>query len=1184
MKKVQKASFITVLIIGLILSSLGQTGTIYATSQPESTQKSYEDALKKLGFKGSSTQSVSTSKEEQDVFNDDLLVIKYKKGIPSSEHQKMGAKLVKKVSSLQYDIVKVTDKKNLEKVAANYLKREDILSVSKSAKISKLAVPDQKRSSMYHLDTLKIDDAAKIAGKNKVKVAVVDTGIDTSHPELKNKITYNYNVMNPLKKGAPDLHGTHVAGIIAAEKNNEVGGYGVNPNVSILSIDVFNRSMFSSDYTVAEGILEAVKQKAQVINLSLGSTYASPIIEDAINKAIEANITVVAAAGNSGANMLEYPASFNGVISVGATNSENKLADFSTYGPAVDVVAPGEDIYSSAFDVDKGATYMELDGTSMASPVVAGTVSLLLSKNPKLTPNQIQYILNKTATDLGSKGYDTTYGFGLINPINALKYDSKNLPSVEKIKEDQLLEKAKKIEVAPSSVQKGAITKLYQTDWYQFSTNENEYFQLNVKPTNKSNDYKYEIYFFPEGETETAAEHVIVNDVTEGLEEGSLYKAPGAGTIVIGVKDALKKYNETAKQTYTLNVSKQTELKDDGLTEENMLQLTGFPFTSGDLFFTEEQVFEEVTEPTELTEEVPTEETSTEEEEQPVEEIISGDSDYFTFTVPENTENTETYKFSTTGVTGIDATLNLYMVEKFEIDGEVIEEKILYDSSNSQGFGKGETLSFNGQPGATYILEVTNNPFSDELMFLLMGEELDLTRSFSSSIPYHVTVEKNTLPADEDQFPEAPFDYSEEVTEEVFEQAVKTKEIARNSILDELLALIEEEEDYYGLIPEIALPYPVGETKTGHFQYSGDEDWYALALDKSGLYEFSYNSKGAEAGIEIYQQDAISGDFSQVATNAVYDINGQSQLEKINVGLKSDQVYYIKLADPMYRPNLDAYTFSTKFIADAPKDNQESNDIYADAKALKEGTVTGNFASEQDLDMFYYKATKSGIYGYHVNPLKNTNSSNLPKETQRKIDPVVFVIEDTDGDKELDVEEEGKMTITDSGFSGDEERGSFNAVKDKGYFVVTFDYYGTSSFQNYNLTFASSAKVDEDKGSVIKKNVPSKPISLNADKKGNLSGTGYMNVSSNKGDVDYYKLVIKDQKQKYKVKLQLPKDLDGVIALYEANGKQLLNKDHYGLGDSEDFYINLKKGTYYFKVEDANGTASISPYQLTLTK
>jgi len=1162
MRTFQKAS-IMLFIVALIFSSFSQSKVSYATSEPMQTQKNYGETLEKLGFKSSSLQSLPTSKDEEEVFYNNLLVIKYKKGISSKSHQKMGTTLVRKVSKLQYDVVQVTNKKDLDKIAADYLKRDDVLSVTKSAKIKQLGLPDQKKSSMYHLDNLKVDDATKLAGKSKVKVAVVDTGIDANHPELKNKIVYNYNVLDPLKKGAADLHGTHVAGIIAAEKNNEIGGYGVNPNVQIVSIDVFNRSFFSSDYTVAEGILEAIKQKVQVINLSLGSTYASPIIKEAIDKAIEANITVVAAAGNSSSEMLEYPASFNGVISVGATNKQNKLAEFSTFGPSVDVVAPGEDIYSTAYEAGRGSSFAKLDGTSMASPVVAGTVSLLLSKNPKLTPQQVQYILNKTATDLGSKGYDTTYGFGLVNPVNALKYDPAKLPTFEKVKENQLIEKAKKIEVEKESVQKGAITKLYQTDWYQFSVNENEYVQLNLLPTKKTYDYEYELFFFPNGETETAAEHVTVNDVTVGGEEGSLYKAPQAGTVVIGVRDALKKYMESAKQTYALTILKTEELQDDGLTEENMKTITQFPFTSEDLYFTEETPDKEAQVDGEL----------------PVENLNLGDSDFFTFNIPVNSESTETYKVKSTGVPGIDQTINLYLIEKYDIEGEVIEEKVLYDSINQNGFGQGETISFNGYPGATFVFEVTNNPLSEFFMWDYFWQELDLNRSFSSAIPYKVTVEKSVLPADEDQFPEGSYDYSEEVTEEYVEQAVKTKDTIRNGILEDLLASLSEEDNYFSLIPDIAMPYSVDEEAKGFFQYSGDEDWYSVQLEKTGVYEIS--NKGVQTGIEIYRQDPDTGDFSMIASNVYFDMFRESVLEKFNVSLKADQTYYIKLSDPMYRPNINEYTFSAKFVTDAPLDPQESNDLYAEATELKEGKVTGNFSTEQDLDIFYFTPAKNGVYGYHVEPVDTKYSSNVPKEMKRELDPVVFVIEDTDGDKELDVEEEGKLIITDSGFSGDEERGSFNGSKGKGYFVVLFDYYGTSSFQNYTFTFASGNKVDEDKGSVIKNNVPSKPISLKADKKGKLIGKGYMNASNQKGDVDFFKLVISDKAKKYKVKLDVPSDLDGVVSLYEANGKQLLKKDLYGLGDSEEFYVNLKKGTYFFKVEDRKGTASISPYQLT---
>ena len=123
------------------------------------------------------------------------------------------------------------------------------------------------------------------------------------HPELKGKLLPSYNAVNPMNQGTPDFHGTHVTGIIAGNKNNGIGGFGVNPNVSILPIDVFDRGYGAYDYAIADGILHAVEKGAKVINMSLGGPMKSPVIEEAIKKALDKNITIVAATGNDGLTM-----------------------------------------------------------------------------------------------------------------------------------------------------------------------------------------------------------------------------------------------------------------------------------------------------------------------------------------------------------------------------------------------------------------------------------------------------------------------------------------------------------------------------------------------------------------------------------------------------------------------------------------------------------------------------------------------------------------------------------------------------------------------------------------------------------------------------------------------------------------------------------------------------------------
>ncbi|MEK7513084.1 MAG: S8 family peptidase, partial [Patescibacteria group bacterium] len=256
-----------------------------------------------------------------------------------------------------------------------------------------------------------------------IKVAVVDTGISTSHPDLKANVKGGYNAIRPSRGWNDDNgHGSHVAGIIAA-LNNTQGVVGVGPAIDLYAVKVLNAggSGYTSD--VIEGIDWAVQHGAQVINLSLGSSQGTQSLHDAVTAARSAGVVVVAAAGNSGGAVI-YPAAYPEVIAVSATDQNNNLASFSSRGPEVDLAAPGVSVYSTY----KSKSYATLSGTSMASPHVAGTAALVLNTavgsydqngNGTWDPTEIQAKLQTTATDLGAPGFDTLFGWGLINAFAA---------------------------------------------------------------------------------------------------------------------------------------------------------------------------------------------------------------------------------------------------------------------------------------------------------------------------------------------------------------------------------------------------------------------------------------------------------------------------------------------------------------------------------------------------------------------------------------------------------------------------------------------------------------------------------------------------------------------------------------------------------------------------------------------
>ena len=251
-----------------------------------------------------------------------------------------------------------------------------------------------------------------------VKVAIIDTGIDYAHPDLDANYIGGYDFYNEDSNPLDDNgHGTHVAGIVAAE-DNDIGVIGVAPEADLYAVKVLSSSGSGYVSDVVQGIQWAIDNHMQVINMSLGvrSNYAT--LKAACDAAYNAGIILVAAAGNSGTsggtgvNTL-YPANYDSVIAVAATTSTNAKATYSSTGPAVELAAPGDNIYST-WRVSQTGGYATKSGTSMASPHVAGVVALAI--NSGLTDrDEVRTRLQETAHDLGNPGRDTMFGFGLVD-------------------------------------------------------------------------------------------------------------------------------------------------------------------------------------------------------------------------------------------------------------------------------------------------------------------------------------------------------------------------------------------------------------------------------------------------------------------------------------------------------------------------------------------------------------------------------------------------------------------------------------------------------------------------------------------------------------------------------------------------------------------------------------------------
>ena len=205
-------------------------------------------------------------------------------------------------------------------------------------------------------------------------------------------------------------HGTHVAGTIAAV-DNTVGVVGVAPQASLLAAKVLNRqgSGYLSD--VIAGIDYCVQNGAKVVSMSLGSSSDVQALHNAVDAAYADGVLLVAAAGNDYGGAVSYPAAYDSVVAVSATDSNNNLASFSNVGPEVELAAPGVSILSTY----KDGGYATLSGTSMATPHVSGVAALAIQANPLMSNVEVRALLQNTADDLGAVGKDNLFGYGLVD-------------------------------------------------------------------------------------------------------------------------------------------------------------------------------------------------------------------------------------------------------------------------------------------------------------------------------------------------------------------------------------------------------------------------------------------------------------------------------------------------------------------------------------------------------------------------------------------------------------------------------------------------------------------------------------------------------------------------------------------------------------------------------------------------
>lgn len=287
--------------------------------------------------------------------------------------------------------------------------------------VERLAPKDADTADWGHKNIGVVDAWKTTKGKGAV-VAVLDTGIDDEHRDLKTQIKAQKDFTGS-RSGSADIqgHGTHCAGVVAAAEN-KVGMVGVAPECQLLIGKVLDDRGSGRSTWIANGIDWAVAEGADVISMSLGADSPDAIIEAAVKRAVARDVIVVAAAGNDGPRdgTIGFPGGYPEVICVGATDRQDRVAEFSSRGGRLDVAAPGVSV-RSCYPGDRFAT---MSGTSMATPHVAGVAALYVadckSRGAKPTPDGFRALVTAQAKDLPPSGRDNATGFGLVQPAKML--------------------------------------------------------------------------------------------------------------------------------------------------------------------------------------------------------------------------------------------------------------------------------------------------------------------------------------------------------------------------------------------------------------------------------------------------------------------------------------------------------------------------------------------------------------------------------------------------------------------------------------------------------------------------------------------------------------------------------------------------------------------------------------------
>ena len=345
----------------------------------------------------------------------DELLIKFKPGV--SEQYKLelfnslGLEIKDEIPQTQVFIASAS-----QNIKSKLLSNPLIDFVEEDFRIPPSIIPnDQYYSSEWHLEKISAPEAWDISkGDSNIIIAVLDSGVDPNHPDLSSKLLQGYNFYDN-NYNTTDVygHGTKVAGVAAALTNNVIGVSSIGWQCSILPLRVTDTNGYAYSSLLAKALIYAADRGAKVAVISF-AIFGGSMISDAAKYFMDKGGLVIAAGGND--NTYHSDPDNPYIISVSATTSSDSRASFSSYGPYIDLSAPGSGIYTTI----RGGSYGSVSGTSFSAPLTAGLAALIFSANPSLNPIQVEQIMKSTAVDLGDPGYDVYYGYGRIDALRAL--------------------------------------------------------------------------------------------------------------------------------------------------------------------------------------------------------------------------------------------------------------------------------------------------------------------------------------------------------------------------------------------------------------------------------------------------------------------------------------------------------------------------------------------------------------------------------------------------------------------------------------------------------------------------------------------------------------------------------------------------------------------------------------------